>query len=250
MTAGKKPQVLFLWLFLAAAAGLAFTQSAYFVVREVQVEGLVRLTRAEVLSVGGIDLPANLFELDARAIEARLAEYPAVAQVKVRRRLPAQFRIELTERRPVGAIPYGEHLLLFDGAGVPFAVRRRADVQALPVVTGIRPSPVRLGKAARGEDLRWVAAVLQAVPAPIREQLSGVQAGQGLALTLVLKNGVQVRLGGREAMERKLGLVQSILAEADGNQWPVREIDVRNPEQPFLRKGEAVPDGIGEGGRR
>lgn len=249
MTADHKPQVLFLWLLLAVAGGLAFSQSAYFTVRTVQVSGLQRLTEAEVLAVAGVALPANAFALNPRAIERRLAEYPPIAQVRVARRFPAQLRVEVRERRPVGALPYGEHFLLFDGDGVPFAVAPAPASAGLPKVIGCRLAPVRLGKPAQGEDLRWVAAVLQSLPESLHREVQGVEVGRGLTLTLVLQEGGRVLLGSRERMEEKLGLVHTILAEAAENGWTVREIDVRQPDQPFLRRGTAGPPGQG-GDRR
>ncbi|MDI6870250.1 MAG: FtsQ-type POTRA domain-containing protein [Bacillota bacterium] len=250
MTADKKPQVLFLWLLLVVAGGLGLSQSAYFTVQAVHVAGLRQLKREEVLSVAGISLPANVFALNPRVIQARLAEYPPVAKARVVRRFPAELRIELVEREAVGALPYGEHFLLFDGAGVPFAIRQASGARSLPKVTGCRLTPVRLGKPARGEDLRWVAAVLQSLPRPLYQRLSQVEVGRGLTLTLVTEDGVRALLGSREQIERKLGLLQSILAEAETNGWLVREIDVRNPERPFLRQGgENAGESRGESGR-
>lgn len=250
MTADKKPQVLFLWLILAAAAGLAFTQSAYFIVREVEITGLGRLTREEMLSVAGVEPPVNVFSVNPRAVEARLLAYPAVAEAKVFRRFPSHLRIDLTERRPVGVLPYGEHYLLFDGAGVPFAVRRPEEARGLPVVTGIRPHPVRLGKPSDSPAVRWVATVLQSLPAGLRRRVEGVEAAPGLAVTLVLDDGIRANLGGQERMGQKLGLLQSILAEAAAAGWRVKEIDLRNPDQPYLKKFEDGPPAPGkEAGR-
>ncbi|MGE5552438.1 MAG: cell division protein FtsQ/DivIB [Betaproteobacteria bacterium] len=237
MTADKKPQVLFLWLLLAVTAGLAFSQSAYFTVRTVRITGLRQLTQEEVLAVGGLSLPANVFSVNTRAVAERLADYPPVAGVRVVRRLPAQLRIDLRERQAIGVLPYGEHFLLFDGAGVPFAIRQAAQARNLPVVTGCRLAPVRLGKPAQGEDLRWVAAVLQSLPSSLYRRVVGVEVGRGLTLTMTLDNGSRAWLGSRHQIEEKLGLLQSILTEAEANDWPIKEIDLRDPERPYLRKG-------------
>ncbi|MGE5508273.1 MAG: cell division protein FtsQ/DivIB [Chitinophagales bacterium] len=249
MAAGKTPQVLFLWLFLAVAAGLAFSQSAYFSVREVELSGALQMSRDEVLAVAGVRLPANVFSLNPAAIKAKLAEYPMVAKVRVERRLPARLRIMLTERRPVGALPYGEHLLLFDREGVPYAVRQASRSPRLPLVTGLRPFPVRLGRPERGEGLRWLAAVLGSLPPDLDRRIARVEVRRGFDLSLVLDDGVRVRLGGREAIGRKLGLVRSILAETAAKGWKVREIDVRSVDQPLVRKGAAPAATAGEAGR-
>ncbi|HHW15008.1 MAG TPA: FtsQ-type POTRA domain-containing protein, partial [Firmicutes bacterium] len=220
-----------------------------FTVRTVEVSGLRRLTRAEVLAVGGVALPANAFALNPRAIQERLAAYPPIAQAKVVRRFPAQLRVEVKERRPVGALPYGEHFLLFDGEGVPFAVTPAPAASGLPKVTGCRLAPVRLGRPAQADDLRWVAAVLESLPPELHRRVQGVEVGRDVTLTLVLTEGSRVLLGSRERMGEKLGLVQSILAEAAENGWTVREVDVRQPDQPFLRRGTPGGGAQGEDGR-
>jgi cell division protein FtsQ len=232
--------VLFLWLLLVAAAGLAFSQSAFFTVRDVQVRGLERVSREELLAVAGVTVPANVFTLDPRAIQERLAGYPPVATVRVERRFPAGLRVDLVERRAVGALPYGQHFLLFDGAGVPFAVRRAEGAADLPLVTGCRPSPVRLGRPASGADLRWVAEVLQNLPSGLQRRVSRVEVGRNLRLTLVVGGGVRAFLGTPEDTGRKLGLLPAILTEAEGNGWSVKEIDLSNPERPFLRRADVA----------
>jgi cell division protein FtsQ len=250
VTADRKPQVFFLWLLLGVAAGLAFSQSAYFTVRTVQVTGLRRLTPDEVLALGGLSLPANVFTLNPRAIAARLSEYPSVAKARAIRRFPAGLRLEIEEREAVGALRYGEHWLVFDGAGVPFAVRRTAEAGGLPAVVGLRPAPVRLGKPARGDDLRWVAAILGSLPPPLYRRLVQVEVGQGPTLALRLDNGALARLGSEDRLGEKLGLLQAILAEAEANRWSVGEIDLRRPDQPLLRKGGGRPGAAPEEDRR
>jgi cell division protein FtsQ len=246
VAAGKIPQVLFLWLFLIVAAGLAFSQSAYFAVRDIRLEGLSQLGRDEVLAVAGVRLPANVFSLDPTVIQNKLSEYPAVAKVRVERRLPAQLRIVVTERQAVGALPYGEHLLLFDREGVPFAVRQAARVPRLPLVTGVRPSPVRLGRSEDSADLRWLAAMLGSLPPPVEQRIARVEVGRESEVSLLLDDGVRARLGSRDAIDRKLGLLKSILEETTANGWRVREIDVRNVDQPLVRTQGTVGTPAGE----
>lgn len=247
MAAEGRPPVLFLWLLLLVAAGLAFSQSAYFAVRTAEVHGLSLLTTADVLAVAGVKFPVNVFALNPRLIRERLSDYPAVAGAVVERRLPAGLRITVRERQAVGALPYGEHLLLFDASGVPFAIRKPEEAPGLPQVTGTRIAAVRLGRPARGEELKWVATVLRSLPNPLKSEVVRVEVTPDGGLDFILSDGSRARLGTRAQFSLKLGLLQSVLAEAEAKGWRVREIDVRNPEQPFLSKGEP---NTGEEGKR
>jgi cell division septal protein FtsQ len=83
--------------------------------------------------------------------------------------------------------------------------------------------------------------MLGSLPPPVEQRIARVEVGRESEVSLLLDDGVRARLGSRDAIDRKLGLLKSILEETTANGWRVREIDVRNVDQPLVR----LPAGLG-----
>ncbi len=89
---------------LGSAIGLTWgashyaTTSARFAIRDVQLEGDVRVTKDQVLRESGIRLGDNLFRLDLAKARERLLANPWLSQVRITRHLPSTIAIELQER--------------------------------------------------------------------------------------------------------------------------------------------------------
>jgi cell division protein FtsQ len=80
------------------------TTSPAFAIEDIEIEGLKRMERAEVLETAGIDLGQNVFAQSPEAVRARLLAHPWVAAAEVTRRLPGQFTIALREREPAALL--------------------------------------------------------------------------------------------------------------------------------------------------
>jgi cell division protein FtsQ len=233
--------VFFLFL-LGVVAALAMSQSAYFTVQRPAVRGLRRLTADEVLAVGGISTPVNVFRLEPKEIRKRLKAYPPLESVAVSRGLPNRLEIEVSERVPVGAIPYGRHLMLFDARGIPFAIQKSQPSPAVPVLTGLRPVPVRLGESTGSKEIELAGRVLGELKVDVLRQIVEVRMGPGNRLTFVIQSGVRVDLGDASLLGRKLAVMSSILTETDKRKWNLDSVDLRVPDDPVVKlRGNAKP---------
>jgi len=127
----------FLILALAVAAGWggwlgikrAFLENPEFQLRMIALNPNPALDEADLVKAASIDLHANLFDLDVKAIRQRLASRPEIAAVTVERRLPSTLDVHVTARVPrawigsVGAETGSlrkEGGLLVDAAGTVF----------------------------------------------------------------------------------------------------------------------------------
>lgn len=110
--------------------------SPAFAVREIEVDGHVRLTREEILDAAGIELGRNVFEVAQEDAERRLAAHPWIAEAHVRRRLPGTYRIEVRERRAVALLVLGDVFLVAEDGAV-FKRAEEGDPIDLPVITGV-----------------------------------------------------------------------------------------------------------------
>jgi cell division protein FtsQ len=90
-------------LFAPTIRGLLSRVEAFAVV-EVAVEGNHYLNAAEVRDAAAIPEDANLWD-DLDSAETRLRAHPAIADVRIVRRMPGRLVVQISEREPVALLP-------------------------------------------------------------------------------------------------------------------------------------------------
>jgi hypothetical protein len=100
---------------LAAICPLVLRHFDAFRVRHVEIVGAAMLPPTEALELSGITDSVSVFD-DLEPWRRRLLRHRLVADVRVRRRLPATLRIEVTEAEPV-ALARGTDLRAVDARG-------------------------------------------------------------------------------------------------------------------------------------
>jgi cell division protein FtsQ len=131
------------------------TSSKAFAIDKIEVTGLSRIERPELLASAGIDLGRNVFERNPAEVRARLLKHPWIAEVEVTRRLPGSYAIKLRERAPIALLVVepcseksppsegesgcddGSALYLLSEEGKLFKRFDAKDPVDLPVITGI-----------------------------------------------------------------------------------------------------------------
>ncbi|MGI6211665.1 MAG: FtsQ-type POTRA domain-containing protein [Anaerovoracaceae bacterium] len=108
--------------FLIAVAAvillIVLLSSDLFAIRNIEVEGNHYYTDREVITMANAVTGRNLiFHPHASEIRKNLMKNPYFEDVKVRRKLPSTQVIEVTERKQVAAVVYGNKYIVIDGNG-------------------------------------------------------------------------------------------------------------------------------------
>lgn len=148
---------------IAGAIGLGkllqhhLTTSPAFAIDTIELKGLSRIERAELLAAAGISEGRNVFERSPAEVQSRLLKHPWIAEASVSRRLPGTFLVHVRERDPVALLVVepcspkagvansdgengcddGSALYLLSDDGKLFKRFDAKDPVDLPVVTGI-----------------------------------------------------------------------------------------------------------------
>jgi cell division protein FtsQ len=195
-------------------------RSSLLGVADVQVQGIARVGRAEVVDAAGIDPGTPLARLDTAAVAAKVGAIPAVGSVEVRRDWPRSVTVVVHERVPAAVRERGSGFVLVDRTGVVFG-QVDARPKSLPLVS----APVSAGPPA----LRAALDALDAVPVTIRGQVRSVRAATPEEVTLQLTRGRTVVWGDPGFGKRK-GLVLAVLLTRKANIY-----DVSVPDAPITR---------------
>lgn len=206
--------------------------SPRFAIAEVRVEGTRRLPASAVEAEAGLLRGTNLFRLDPRAVERRLASHPWIASARVLRRPPRAVRIVVVEREPVALLPVGEwHALDPEGRLMPVsAVPERLE---LPLVAGCF-GPDGLDAGRLREAARFLVTVAATCDFLLRD-VSEVNVKDPEDVTVTtLRSGTEIRMG-RGGYEEKLERLLLVLEDLSGREQAPASIDLRYRGQAIVR---------------
>lgn len=208
-------------LALAAITGGAIWAgwfSTLLAVQNVAVSGNAMTSAADVLRVADIKLGTSLLTVDSNAISERLQSIHEVESVEVRRIPLHDVRLVITERTPIATFLGSSGWQLVDRFGVVFGnlAKKPAD---LLVVTAASTT----GRAAAAE-------VAVALPSWLAAQVISVKAGSADDVRLQLTGDRMVLWGSVERIERKLAVLQPLLA------IKAKVYDVSAPDMPTTRR--------------
>lgn len=110
--------------------------SSRFQVKTIDIQGLERAQRAEILAEGEILAGMSILDIDLDGTAQAIQKHPWVAEASVRRRLPDHLEINVREYQASMIVDLGE-LYLASGDGELFKRLAPHDGVALPLLSGL-----------------------------------------------------------------------------------------------------------------
>lgn len=208
-------------------------ESDYFLVREVEIAGLERVSAAEVQRDAGLGNSFFIWEMRPRRVEALLLRHPRISAADVGLGWPNRVRVKVVEHRPVGLVMQrGPLYVEVDGKGHVMQVWRDLPAPGLPLVTGVELGDVRPGDTIQDRRVLRALAVAGTLGSVGRDRVSEIHAdpsGEGIVYTT---EGVPVFLGfdDWESKARMfLGMADSLVFSS------IAYIDLRTARRPVVR---------------
>ncbi|WP_417450496.1 cell division protein FtsQ/DivIB [Kordiimonas sp.] len=217
------------------------SRDAGFVLDDLELAGLVRTNRSDVLAALDVDKGVPLLSIDLERIRAQLELLPWVQKAEVTRILPGKLKVKLQEREPFALWQQDGQVRLIDDTGHIITNRGLSNFSHLLMVVG------------HGADVEAASlyALLEAVPVIAGRVKTAVRVG-GRRWDLVFDNGVRLKLPeaapsayDAAAAWQKFANLQ---AEYRLLEREVSVIDMRLPDRMILRvspEGHRLMDGTG-----
>lgn len=199
--------------------------------KSVNVVGNRVVPSAEILAKAGIVKTQNVWLQKTAPMVKRVEAIPFIETAAVHRMPPANVTIAVVERTPFAVVRTGEDRVLVDHALRVLAPTEEAE--ALPLLTlkpGLNVAP---GTFLRDESVTTLrddddALVAQhVIPTALELDKFG-------ELVVTLRGGITVQLGDDEGMEKKIALIDPILAQTSKSGRRVTRIDLRAPAAPVV----------------
>jgi len=185
-------------------------ESSVFAVRSVELTGVSPEAAADAREALRPLSGTSLVQVDAAAVERRLAALPTIRSATVDRSFPNGLRVHVTPERAVAVYRNGTRAWLVAESGRVIAA---VDPTARPRLARIRiPEPAR---PAPGQSLtataRVALAALDALPPRFPTKVLYAQVESSGEVLLVVAGGLEVRLGEPTDLSRKLKGAAAVL---------------------------------------
>lgn len=218
------------FLILLTGLGLyaAARGTSAFAVQQVAVAGAPPDVAIEVRQALAPALGQSLLGLDLAALEHRAEQVPMVAAASFDRGFPHTLRIAVVPEVPVAVLRQGSSSWLAADGGRVVADLEKGARPGLPRIWLKRDVDVRFGESVGGMQLRAIAAVAPLVSNPLPLGVASAVATSG-ELKLVLRNGLELRLGDSRDLPVKLEVARRVIPQLAGAGG---YLDVSVPDRP------------------
>ncbi len=217
---------------------------------QIEIEGNVHLTRAQLLSVFGADVERNIFKVPLAERRADLERLPWVQRATVMRLLPNTLRVQVTERVPVAFVRQGPAIGLVDGSGVllDMPASDAGDPHySFPVLTGLSAGDPLSMRTARMEIYRRFMKELDSSGEKFTDNLSEVDVSnpEDMKAVMIGPSAILVHFGDENFLERYRHF-QEHLPEWKRQYPKLSSADMRYEQQVVLEMepGTSVPQNV------
>jgi cell division protein FtsQ len=212
---------------VAIAYVVAYSTSA-FALEHVDVRGATPEVASEVHAATRDLVGTSLVAIDADAVEGTLRALPAVAGVSVDRSFPHTLVIRVAPERPVAVVRRGKTSWLVTGAGRLIRRIETGTERSLPRLWLAKGTTIRLGGLVPAGWLPATRALAEAHSAGLGSRVKGIRP-LGEELTLVLRRGMEIRVGRATEVGLKLTVAAKVLRLVDSG---TTYVDVSVPQRP------------------
>ncbi len=227
----------------------ALIEAPWLRIEEIEITGLKRLDRKEILNVLGVPRGSSILNLKIADLSRKLETVPWLQSAVVRLDPPGRLAIEVIEREPI-AIILADGLYLLDKEGRLFVQTSIEESPGLLLVTGFSEQGLHekdFLPSGPMEALRELLTALEKSRSWLPIQLISEcrwRNYEGFILYTAQK-AVPIQLGSDE-FEPKLGRLQRVLGTLVERQWieMVTRIDLDYPNRAFVEGRFPTPRGI------
>jgi cell division protein FtsQ len=215
------------------------TTTKLLAINTVEVSGLKRVSKNDVMALAGIYEGQNLLSFKPGSAESGLRKNPWIKYAKVSRLIPDTVSIELKERIPAALVKL-DAMYVMDEDGVIFKEFTNSDNLDLPVVTGLTSEMMKLDEDGAQRGLLDLIRVLNTRAGFNSHGVSEIHMDPAYGFSIyTLNEGVKVDLG-RDAFEEKLAVFERIMASRGGRLNGVEAMRITGAREAIVRFGSNV----------
>lgn len=221
---------------LAAGAYAAARETSVFAVRTIEVRGAPPRVAAQVRAALAPLEGRSLLKVGGGDVRSRLGALTSVSAATYDRAFPHTLRVYVRAEEPLAVLRRGSDAWLISVRGRVVRALANPRLSSLPRVWVPRGVTVTEGAAlADDETVRAVRALAPLQGSPFLRRVRDVRATAS-ELTMILRSGLEIRLGNASNILLKLAVAREILPRLE----PPGYLDVSVPERPVASANPKV----------
>ena len=239
---GRSLLIGFALLVSCVGAYAGARETSLFAVQEIDVHGADREVAAEARAALRAELGRSLLKLDPAALERRLAAVPTIRSARLDRAFPHTLVVSVNPERPVAVVRRGADGWLVSSRARVIRTVERGTYIILPRIWLGKGDEIVVGGTLPFEQGGRAAAALGPLTGTAFARRVLLVETRADELTLVLRSGVELRLGDPGDLRLKLAIGQRILALYGAEATRGAYVDVSVPERPVANLNPQVGD--------
>lgn len=212
---------IFMVLVLFAGVIIFLLTSPLFNIKNISVTGNDKVSNDQIISLSQIELETNIYKMVNSKVEENIKENSYIDTVSVKRKLPNEVNITVTERKPKYMLQYGNAYVYISSQGYMLEVSE--EKLELPVISGYSTSQEELkaGNRLNNEDLNKLEVVLKIMESAnnndIAIYVSEINISDANNYTLIFESkGKIAYLGEATNINDKMIVLKQMIIKAEG----------------------------------
>lgn len=234
-------------LFLTILVVIIASVTMFLRTSEILVTGAEKHSAAEIIEASGLRIGDNLFAVNKFEVERKIKEqYPYIASVEIRRRLPDAFLLHVTERVPAAYLDVGEQRWILDKDA--YILEQTATTETgsfLHIISeseAVEPKSGEKLVLAEEGAVNALSVVMNALSdAEVIANVGQVDITKLYQLNFIYDGRIQVQLGNIDKMDRKIRMFCTVLAELDASDRGI--LNVSDPTEGRFQPNSSVQIG-------
>ncbi len=238
--------VISIWFCFVLTLGAGLSQLYYkivhgqwFKLEQIDVTGMKRLNRTEVLDAMGLKRGECVLGINAQRVAGRLDRLPVVDKASVRLEWRGRIVAAIDERKPVAVVACGGRDMLMDSKGILFAETGPGQKNSAPLITGLCDPDAKPGDSVSAGSLRHISKLVSALDGS-KTWLSSTAIDEcrwsESGFTLIMGQRAVPVYFGKEDFGRKLVKLRDVIDTLNERGWSdlVTRIDLDYPGRAYL----------------
>ena len=224
----------------------AAVKFGYFNIKNINVNGLVKLKAENVIRISGVKNDQNIITMKQSKVRESLMKNPYIKDAYIEKNFPSGMDINIIERMEFFCVPYMGAYIIIDEEGMALRVENDINNLDRPILTGIDLDGFKIGKkiSIKNEDIlqRLLNLLNACIGSDILENISEINIDEKSQIRLRTYRGIVVLIGEGENLEYKIPFLKEILTDLYKKNINYGIIDMKHNGYPVYRQygGELI----------
>lgn len=229
-------RVAILVFFMLLFSSVFMLNSEMFEIKEIDVNGCVRVSEERVLRASGLKAGENMLAFRASQLKSAVGDIPLVKSVTVKRKVPSRIVITITERQPYAYVRTRNVFYMIDAEQVVLEIGGVARNSSLRMIHSDGVEPAEVGRRLEFPYDSLMVSFFDKAEPSLGALLTTAHFNRS-GIKVYLNNGAYVLLGNGDRLREKLDDIPLLVRSLENAGVPYEGLNLRNLDAAtFIKK--------------